>query len=76
MKELLRLIQAVLLGIAIGLILTVSYRCADAWYHGHSADPRCMYGMRGFVEVRTLGRTRELDRVSCQYRPEAATTWP
>lgn len=70
MKELLRLIQAVLIGIAIGFLLVVGYRSADAWYHGHSGDPRCTYGFRGFVEVRTLGRTRELDRISCQYRPD------
>lgn len=70
MKELLRLVQAVLVGIAIGFLLVIGYRSADAWYHGHSADPRCVYGIRGFVEVHALGRTRKLDRVTCQYRPE------
>lgn len=70
MKELRRLIPAVLIGAVLGYVLVVGYRCVESWSLGGTPDPRCVYGLKGYYEVHRLGKTRELDRVTCEYRQE------
>lgn len=62
-----RYVPTILAGLAVGTLLGVATHCAYAWYQGGSPDPRCVYGLRGYVEVHVLD-SRE--RVSCEYRPE------
>lgn len=59
-----------LIGAAVGCAAAVVLECGRAGYHGRSADPRCVYAWRGYVEVHVLGATQDQDRIRCQYRPD------
>jgi hypothetical protein len=67
-----RYVPVILSGLAVGAFLMVAGLCAYAKYHGGSADPRCVLGLRGYVEVRMLGKTPAQDQVFC--RPDAWQT--
>jgi hypothetical protein len=68
--KVIRHIPGILTGLTLGFLLSVAIRCWLAWYHGGSPDPRCVYDLGGYVEVRVLGLTAAQDRVTCEYRPE------
>jgi hypothetical protein len=61
-------VVASLHGLAIGMIAAITCQCGLAWWHGESADPRCVQRWRGYVEVHYL--TNSADRMQCEYRPE------
>jgi hypothetical protein len=65
-----RFVLTVLAGMVIGALLSAVYQCMSAWYHGGSPDPRCVYGMEGYVEIHKLDDPKRGDRVSCEYRPD------
>jgi hypothetical protein len=64
----LRLLTVLLEGIAAAYGALLLWHIGLTWYHGGSADPRCVFGWKGYIEVHSYGPTSE--RVSCQYRPE------
>lgn len=70
MKKFIRLLSAMFIWAVLGFLLSAGLRCALMWYHGGSPDPRCVYGMDGYVEVRVMGGSAAQDSVSCEYRPK------
>jgi hypothetical protein len=69
-----RYVPVILSGLAIGALLMVAGLCVYAKYHGGSADPRCVFGLRGYVEVRMLENAPVQDQVFCRYRPDVWQT--
>jgi len=69
MRRSIRHVPAILVGFTIGVVGSVACRCAITWVHGGSADPRCVYGWKGYAEIHKLDFPHG-DRVSCEYRPE------
>jgi hypothetical protein len=63
-------VKGITLGVLTGYPMLIAYNCALGWYHGGSADPRCVYAWNGYVEVHRLQGHGKPDRVSCAYRPE------
>lgn len=59
-------LPAVLLGIVIGTLIGIALHCALAWARGGSADPRCVYNFKGYVEAYGYRPTG----ISCEYKPE------
>jgi hypothetical protein len=50
MSAILRLILTLFTAAAVGFVLYLSFECARAWYLGVSPDPRCVYGLHGYIE--------------------------
>jgi len=69
MRRSLQFVAVILAGFAMGFLLVSAYRCGSNWIQGGSADPRCVYGWKGYAEIHQLDFPHG-DRVSCEYRPE------
>jgi hypothetical protein len=66
------LLNAAASGAVVGVVIVVAGSCARSAYLGGSADVRCVYNIRGFVEHHDVGVNREFDHVSCIYAPQLA----
>lgn len=69
MRRSIRYAPAILAGFALGSLGASVCRCAITWVHGGSADPRCVYGWKGYVEIHKLDFPHG-ERVVCEYRPD------
>jgi len=69
MHRVIQFASVVLAGFAVGLFGGTACRCAITWVHGGSADPRCVYGWKGYAEIHKLNYPHG-ERVSCEYRPD------
>ena len=59
---------SILVGLLEGTILGIGLLAAQAWYRGTSMDPRCVFGVRGYVDRHVIDDRRVM-HVSCEYRP-------
>ena len=74
MRAALKILLAVLTGAAIGVAAATSVDYAAHLRYGGSADPRCVLGWYGYVENHFVAH--DVDRVSCDYRPEIDGRFP
>jgi len=57
-------------GIALACLAGVAaYPCALSWWHGGSADPRCVYEFEGYLESRVSGPGDQRS-ARCDYVPQ------
>jgi hypothetical protein len=68
----LQYVLTILAGVVVGVLAQLAYQCTSTWHHGGSADPRCVFEWKGYVEVHHMNDPKP-DLVSCQYRPEIFT---
>lgn len=71
-----RLIGPALAGALVGLVagglLTVSYDCIQHWYVVGSADPRCVYRFKRYVQVYERD-AHGAAKIYCRYDPNYPT---
>jgi len=70
LKRAFQYLYAILGGAILGVGLSATADCIYARYKGDSADPRCVYGWKGYVIEKTFDDDGEHIHVSCQYRPD------
>ena len=66
----LHLAIAIAVGVTIGCVLGTAVNSAVNWYAGGSGDPRCMYGLAGYVEIHFVDNKGDV--IGCEYRPDIA----
>jgi hypothetical protein len=63
------IVTAVLAGAGIGAVAGALILCVWEWGHGASADPRCVFGVDGYMVV--LYRLESgANRADCEYKPD------
>jgi len=71
----LQLLLCALGGSAIGCVLATGFDYGMHWHVHGSADPRCVLRWSGYVEVHS-STSRNVERITCEYRPELGERWP